>query len=185
LKIGTKIVAVALTLMLTIAVSLVALPCFAIPEYETFARISLSPSTVGVNQTVLVIFFLTLPCPTARAGFDPQYNWNNFTVKVTKPSGKTETFGPYTSDASGGAFFTYTPTEVGVYRFDFTFPGQTVVGFDFLGLPYGPAYFKPSNASTTLTVQREPISGYETPPLPTGFWARPIYGENRGWYKIS
>ena len=46
--------------------------------------------------------------------------------------------------------------------------------------------YKPSSASTTLTVQPTPIPAPITgEPLPTDYWEHPIYGENSNWYTIS
>ena len=43
-----------------------------------------------------------------------------------------------------------------------------------------------SSASTTLTVQQQPLPGATTSePLPTNYWTRPIYGLNTNWYSIS
>jgi hypothetical protein len=163
-------------LVLTIAASLITcLPIANAKDYDNFAGISVAPNPVGVNQTVTVVFFLINPPPTARAGFDPAYNWNNFTVKITSPTGSTENYGPYVSDATGGAYFTFKPDEVGSYKLDFAFPGQTI----------GSNYYKPASATTNLTVQQEPIANYQTPPVPTDYWVRPIYGENRGWSTIG
>lgn len=173
-------IAIAIALLLTlIAGLLVPYAQIANADYQNYAYITVAPDLVGVGQTVTVLFFQTIPCPTASEGFNPATNWNNYNVLITTPTGKTENFGPYTSDATGGAFFTYTPNEIGTYKLDFTFPGQTVVK--------GPKtfVFKPSSATTNFTVQEEPLSGYQTPPIPTDYWTRPIYGENRGWYVIG
>lgn len=43
-----------------------------------------------------------------------------------------------------------------------------------------------SSASTTLTVQEEPIAGpLGSSPLPTEYWTHPIYGEGTDWWTIS
>ncbi len=165
-------------LMLTIAVSMVALQPIdtaQAAEYLNPADIAVEPNPVGIGQSVLVTFFLVNPTPNAVAGFNPDKNWNNFKLTITTPSGKTQTYGPYTSDASGGNYMSYIPEEVGNYTFFFSFPGQTI----------GSDYYKPANATTTLTVQEEPIKEYQTPAIPTEYWTRPIYGENRGWYTIG
>jgi outer membrane protein assembly factor BamB/RES domain-containing protein len=172
-------------LMLTIVSFTASIPMVYSADYESFAFINVSPNPVGVRQSVIVLFWLSKPTPTAQAGYHPEYNWNNYTVTITSPSGAVENFGPYTSDATGGAYFSYTPTEVGDYTFQFTFPGQTIEGVGVRGQPVGPITFGPANASTILTVQEEQIVGYQTPPLPTDYWTRPVYGENRGWYQIS
>jgi hypothetical protein len=176
---------IATILLSSTAISIGALSTVKSADYQNYAYITVEPNPVEVGQSVLADFFLTIPTPTGAAGFDPTRNWNNFKVTITSPSGKVENFGPFTSDATGGAFFSYTPNEVGQYKFDFSFPGQTVAGVNFFGFPVGPFTFGPASATTNLTVQQEPIVGYQTPALPTGYWTRPIYGENRGWDQIG
>ena len=47
-------------------------------------------------------------------------------------------------------------------------------------------WFKPSTSETVeLTVQKDPIKSIENNPLPTGYWTRPVYGENKGWSSIA
>jgi hypothetical protein len=36
-----------------------------------------------------------------------------------------------------------------------------------------------------FTVQQDPITGYQTPPLPTDYWSRPIYSTNYNWTQIG
>ncbi len=44
----------------------------------------------------------------------------------------------------------------------------------------------PSTSSKVeVTVQQDPIPYWPEAPLPTGYWERPIYGQNREWYKIA
>ena len=46
--------------------------------------------------------------------------------------------------------------------------------------------YLPSSASTTLTVQENPIPAAITSyPLPEAYWSHPIYGENTDWWAIS
>jgi outer membrane protein assembly factor BamB len=165
--------------------SAVILPEANAADYQNYAFITVSPNPVGVGEKVLAVFFLSVPPPTGVAGFGATTNFDNYTVKVTSPSGKVETFGPFTSDATGGAFMSYTPDQVGQYKFDFTWPGQTLSGVGLFGLPTGPFTYSPASATTNLTVQQEPVPNYQTPPLPTDYWTRPIYAENRGWYQIA
>ena len=168
-------------LIASIVLTLLALPSFnnaSVAQgysYSNPANITVSCNPTGIGQTVLVSFWLVNPSPSAVAYYDPTTNWDGYKVTVTSPSGKVDNFGPYTSDATGGFYFRYTPNELGNYTLFFTFPGQTIAG----------NYYTPQNASTTLTVQQNPIEPYQISPLPTDYWTRPIYGENRGWYKIG
>jgi len=184
---------IALILMLTIAVTLVALPAANAhtPRWtlKTWAFLSVQPNPIGVGQTAFVNFWIDKTPPTAIAQYGDR--WQNFTVSVTHPDGTTEKLGPFASDAVGGAFITYVPSKIGNYTFVFNFPGQTVTGEnpgpsgtvapEFVG-----DYFEPSTSATvTLAVQQEPIPSAPLTPLPTGYWKRPIISSNTAWYKIS
>jgi hypothetical protein len=160
-------------------------PAWNIP---TYSFISVSPNPIGVGQTVNVNFWVNLPPLTASAQYGDR--WTAMTVKVTHPDGTTETLGPFTSDATGGTFTTYTPTVLGNYTFQFIFGGETLLGKNLApGTP--PAaeigdYYMPSQSNIwTLTVQEEQITYPAAVPLPTNYWTRPIYGENNGWYSIA
>jgi hypothetical protein len=185
---------IALFLMLTIAVSLAALPAanahtpsWTIP---TYAYLSVQPNPVGIGQQAFVNFWLDKVPPTAMQQYGDR--WHNFTVTVTKPNGNTETLGPFTSDDVGGAFTTYTPDTLGNYTFVFNFPGEKVLGVNsspILGTQnpqsVGDYYQSSTSAKVTLAVQQEPILPYPTTPLPTDYWSRPIFALNTNWYTIS
>ena len=49
-------------------------------------------------------------------------------VLVTKPDKTTEKLGPFTTDDTGGTYTPYTPTQMGNYSFQMSFPGQTLSG---------------------------------------------------------
>jgi len=72
--------------------------------YDNYAYITATPNPAGKGQLVTVLFFLTIPTPTASAGFNEATNWKDFRVVITSPTGKASNFGPYTSDATGGAY---------------------------------------------------------------------------------
>lgn len=114
----------AIFLMSTIAITLPSTQA-STSTYNSYAYINPTPNPVGVGQTVTVLFFLTEPAPTASAGFNAVTNYDGYKVVITSPSGKTQNFGPFTSDATGGYFLLFAPDEVGQYKLDFTFPGQT------------------------------------------------------------
>jgi len=192
LKCKATAIAFSLLLMLAITTSLVAVPLanahdppWSVP---TYSFCNAAPDPVGLGQTVAVNFWVNMPPPTASAQYGDR--WTGMTVKVTKPGGTTETLGPFTSDATGGTFTTYTPTELGEYTFQMFFPGNTLEGNN-LGAPAS-AYaeigdwYEPSESNiASLTVQEEPIPNPKVNPLPTNYWTRPIYGENNEWYQIS
>jgi hypothetical protein len=104
--------------------------------------------------------------------------WQDYTIEVTKPNGSKETLGPFTSDPVGSMYTFFTPTEVGTYTFQFSFPGQTIQAFG--------DYYQPStSAINTLTVQQNAIESWPAAELPADYWQRPINAENREWYTIG
>lgn len=145
-------------------------------DISTYAFLSVTPKTVGVGENLLVLMWLSSVPPTAQgAGGD---RWQGYTCKITKPDGTVENRGPFTSDAVAGAYFMYTPTVVGKYTFQFSFPGQTIAATG--------NYYKPSTSPVVeITVQQEPTPEYPEAQLPTGAWNRPIYAENRAWASIG
>jgi outer membrane protein assembly factor BamB len=193
----TTATAIALFLVLTIAVTLVALPAANAhtPPWtiSTYAFISVEPNPVGVGQTVYISFWIDKVPPTAEGGWG--YMWHNMKVTVTKPNGDVETLQMGDSDAVGGTWASYVPDQAGDYKFVGNFPTQTVVVEN--PYPYPPGYiplgeafvndtYTASSATTTLTVQQEPITtAYPSTPLPTGYWQRPIHSMNREWYSIG
>jgi hypothetical protein len=179
-------------LMLTIAIPLFALPSADahIPPWNipTYAFITANPNPVGAGQEVFVMFWLDRVPPGATGVSGDRYR--NLKVDVTKPDGNTETLGTFTSDSIGGTFTKYTPNQVGTYIFEVSYPGQVLSLIGPNGIPgtandYVNDTFLPSNATTTLTVQQEPISSTPDTPLPTEYWARPIEGQNTQWSTIA
>ncbi|MEM0314314.1 MAG: hypothetical protein QXQ41_07180, partial [Candidatus Bathyarchaeia archaeon] len=149
-----------------------------VPEVTTYAFLSVSPNPVGKGQTVAVMFWLDSAPPTAAGAMGDR--WEGFTVRITKPDGTTETKGPYRSDAVGGAYFTYTPDQVGTYKFQFSFPGQTLNAVTILGKTYPQIRYKACNSRIVeLVVQEQPIESWPEYPLPTSYWTRPINAELR------
>jgi hypothetical protein len=162
-------------------------PAWTIP---TYAYLAVNPNPVGIGQTVSVNFWLDKVPPTAMQQYGDR--WQNFTVTVTKPDGTTETLGPFSSDASGGAFTTYSPTQLGNYTFVFNFGGQTAANVNPSPItgtqnPQNVGdYYQPSTSSKVmLTVQQAAVIPYPSTPLPTNYWTRPIFATNTNWYNIS
>jgi outer membrane protein assembly factor BamB len=199
----TMATVIALFLALSIAVTLVALPtanahtpAWTIP---TYAYLAIAPNPVGVGESVYVVMWIHGAPPTAlgKAGD----RWRDFTLTITKPNGDTETLGPWNSDPTGSTFTSYTPDQVGTYKFVFNYPGQvlTMVNPDtgvaadptdpflvmFGGANYVNDTFLASNATTYLTVQQEPIAKIPDTPLPTEYWTRPIEGQNSAWASVA
>ena len=157
---------------------------------DTYAFVSAAPNPVGVNQPLGVALWINEVPPSAGgAGGD---RWQGMTVTVTKPDGTTQTLGPFTSDPVGNAWTDYTPTSVGTYSFQSNFPGQSFPNRTIQISPYMPPQYLPattyrpsSSAKMTVTVQAQAVAAYQTYPLPSGYWQRPINSENSQWYQIA
>src|SRR5690554_3929452 len=177
-----SVFATILTLILIASVFVVTVPTVAAKDVDTYLYLSVAPNPVGVTQTVYVIFWLSIPPPTAEGAFGDV--WEDITVTVTEPDGTTETLGPYDSDAVGSVVATYVPAEVGTYQFQASYPGQVLEGNNLRpgstqGIEYIGDTFLPSESNVAeLTVQQEAVESSPDTPLPTGYWARPVYGEN-------
>ncbi len=181
-KIKTTVIALLLTLAIS---SLVAyLPIASAAEYDMYAFLSVTPSTVGINQQLQITMWLSMPPPTI-AEFGPMaaQSWHGLTVEVTTPSG-TETLGPFNTESTGSTYTLYTPSEVGTYTFQLTFPGERKNGTA-MGVPVDDYYKPDTTPKVTVTVQEEPIASYPDTPLPSDYWARPINSENQLWGSIS
>jgi outer membrane protein assembly factor BamB len=193
----TKAAVIALFLVLTIAVTLVALPAanahtppWTIP---TYAYLVVEPNPVGVGQTAYISFWIDKVPPTSEGPWG--YKWHNMTVTVTKPNGDAQTLKMPDSDAVGGTWTSYVVDQVGTYKFVGNFPTQTVViekpypYFGFIPLGYdfvNDTYTASKSKEVTLTVQQEQVTtAYPPAPLPTGYWQRPINSMNRDWYSIG
>jgi hypothetical protein len=154
----------------------------------TYAYLSVAPNLVQANHYTQLVMFLNLAPPTA--GGNGGDRWRNFMINVTAPDGTKSQLGPFTSEQLGSQFTTYTPTAVGNYTLVFYWPGQVLAngagvpnpaGFGYVGDFFEPAVSDP----VTLSVQSDPITVWQEPPLPTGMWSRPINGENRGWSTLA
>lgn len=189
---NTKAIAITLFLMLTITVTLVALPIanahYPAWTYPTWAYIYAAPNPIGVNQKALFVFWVNAVPPTASGAYGDRWN---FYVDITKPDASKETVGPIKSDPIGGGFYTFTPTQVGIYTIVLRFPVQTITGYPTpTGAPstsvsVNDTYAASTSDQYTLTVEQEPIQAYQETPLPSGYWTLPINGINRNWWQIA
>ncbi len=180
-----KLTTIALILLLTLsAVAMTFSFTSAAVPTPTYAFIAANPNPIGVNQPLQVSMWLADPPPTASGAEGDR--WIGFTVTITKPDGSTETKGPFTSDAVGGAYFTYYPTMTGTYTMQMRYPGgQTMTGFSFFTGAFDNTYLASESNVYSITVQSQAITTPEGPPAPTGYWTRPIYGENFNWASVG
>jgi len=177
--------------LLTIPTSNAHTPPYKIP---THAYIVAAPNPVGVNQTVTIFMWLDQVFgvgydSTSYAALTNNYRFHNYQLTIYDSSGGVvyqKTFDTI-SDPTSAAYTTYVFDTPGTYTLNFTFPGQAynAYSYDPSSVLVNDTYL-PSNASTTLVVQQESIPpALGSPPLPTEYWYRPIYGENSLWYTIS
>jgi hypothetical protein len=170
-------------------------PSWTIP---TYAFINVAPNPIGVGQPVLVIMWID-KILDPQVALTNDYRWHNYQFNITAPDGTmtTQTFS-YIADPTSSQDLSFTPSQVGTYIFNFSFPGQAFNQYShpttqvnaFTGQlepdPLVNDTYLPSSASATLTVLQSAIPGaIGTYPLPTEYWTRPIYGENPGWWSIS
>jgi hypothetical protein len=187
-----KATLIALFLISTIAATIVALPVanahYPAWNYPSWCYVAVTDSVIGVNQQELIIFWLDAVPPTAAGATGDRWK---FYVDIVKPDGSNETLGPFTSDAVGGSWASYTPTQVGTYTIVARFPGQTITGYPTpSGAPSTSAYVNDTYAASTsdpvtIFVQQEPLQPWPEAPLPTQFWTRPINSANRNWYVLA
>jgi hypothetical protein len=183
----TTATAVSLFLMFAMAVSLIALPVVNAHdppiEITTFAYILVSPNPAGVNQKVDIIMWVDkTPGGWDAASPDNDIRFHNYKLTITKPDGTTEMQNfPIVYDTTSSQYTSYTPDKTGNYTLKFDFPEQVFTW----STDYQNDTYLASSATTTLTVQEEPITAITSYPLPNEYWTRPIYGENTDWWKIS
>jgi len=156
-------------------------------EINTYSFVMVAPNPVGVGQQVQVTLQIDKVSPTA-VGIEGGDHFEGLTATITKPDGTTETKGPYRAWAISGAFFYYTPNQVGTYKIQMSFPGQWINTTTQSGYERFTNYwFKPStSAEMELEVQEDPIPAYPDDVMPiTEYWQRPINSENKGWYEAA
>jgi outer membrane protein assembly factor BamB len=180
---------ITIILMLTMTVPLTFLsttnahtPPWNIPS---FAYIAAQPSPVGVGQRVMVYMWVDAPFPSAAEGND--YRRHDYTLTITKPDGTKEIKSwPIIYDSTGVQYYSFTPDQVGNYVLFFQYPAQVFTWNTTAVRTWNGDVFLPDNATTTVTVQQEPLtSPVLSYPLPSEYWTRPIEGQNTDWWSIS
>jgi len=204
-KIST--IVIALLLIIAMGSSLILIPNASAhtPSWNipTYAYINVEPNPIGIGQSLIV--YMWLDCVFGAAGgttavtgtsgatasaalLANDYRFHNYQLTITAPDGTTtsQTFATV-QDTTSSQYTKFTPTQVGTYTLNFTFPGQAFNQYDhYANSVLVNDTYLPSSASTTLTVQQSPIPDATTSePLPTDFWSHPIYGENSNWFAIS
>jgi outer membrane protein assembly factor BamB len=184
-KKNTELMALIIAMMFTLSI-------FALPttiardppiDITTFAFINVAPDPVGVGQEVDVIMWVDkTPGGRGAAAAANDIRFHDYKLTITAPDGSTEVkTWDIIYDTTSSQYTSYTPDQIGEYTFTFDFPEQV---YTWSGLYQNDTYLA-STATTTLTVQEEPITEISSYPLPTEYWTRPIYGENPYWWTIS
>ncbi len=186
----TKLATITLILLMTLSVMFIA-PTQAY-DTPTFLFVTASPSPVGIGQIVYVGITFSRPTPTG-AGYTGDL-YEGITLEITDPTGVTTTSGPYMASPVAGVVYSFTPDKIGNYTLQAFYPGQVLKGYN----PGNPTIstsspnligskMLPSESNIkTLTVQQDPVTAkYVTPPLPTEYWMRPIYGTNWNWGELG
>ena len=192
-------IAIAIILTFSMSASMMLIPSASAhsPPWNipTYAYITAAPAPVGVGQPIFITMWLTNVFSPAEL-LSNDYRFHNFELYITAPNGTTTetTFPEANIDSIANEHFT--PTSVGTWVLNFTFPGQPfnqyahdtsypgLFGGTFPELLVNDTYL-PSSASFDLTVQQAPVTFASTTPLPTSYWTRPIYGLNSNWYTVS
>jgi hypothetical protein len=168
---------IAIIALLIFSAILIAAPSVKAAAEATFPQVSAQPATVGLGQTVTLNAWCQPPPPPPISGVQTYYH--NMVIKVTSPTNVVTTFDSMKlSSVLGGVFYSFVPSEIGTYKVDFTYPGETYSN----GIVRAAA-----TASTTFTVQQEAVPNwpYPTVPLPTGYWTRPVSADLYGWWQIT
>ncbi|MGE5556727.1 MAG: PQQ-binding-like beta-propeller repeat protein [Methanocella sp.] len=169
-------------LLISVATALVSLPASAQSsgEMASYAFLSVEPNPVGVGQTSYVAMWVDFPMPGATEANDIRRH--DYKLTITDPDGKTETkTWDVIWDTTGVQAYGFTPTKAGNYTFFFEYPAQN---YTWTG-SYSGVWFLGANATATLEVLEEPVTGAIDVALPTEYWSRPIYGTNDNWYTIA
>jgi hypothetical protein len=159
-------------------------------EIPTYLGLMVIPDPVGTGQTAWIRAIFTKPAPTSHGLLGDMYE--NVTIEITAPDGSKTVQGPYDGGMMGAVWTTFTPNQVGEYKIQAFYPGEILDGMN----PYnrdpttadyhleliGSRMLPTQSQVVTLTVQQDQISSqYQTPPLPTEYWTRPINSLNWAW----
>ena len=154
-------------------------------EIPTYAFVNVSPNPAGVGQQCIIVVWLDKIPDGASVTNDIRFH--NYKCVISAPDGTTETITWNTVvDTTSSAYSAWTPTQIGKYTFNFTFPGMKYTDYAYnANSQYVNDTYLASSATTTLMVQAEAASSGTFTPLPTEYWARPIEGENANWAVIG
>jgi hypothetical protein len=190
------VMAIALILLLTVSAAITVATEFEahaqVIDIPTFLFATASPNPVGVGQVVYVGAIFSRPTPTGSGHTGDLYE--DVTLDVIDPDRHKTTLGPYLASMAAGVQITFTPDKVGTYTLQAFYPGQVLTGNNpvnptsgSLNLNLIGSTMLPSESNIVeLVVTEEEVEPiYQTPPLPTEYWSRPIYATNWEWGAIG
>ena len=144
-------------------------------EIESYAYVVAAPNPVGINQNVYVTMWVDWPLPGANMGNDVRRH--DYSLTITKPDSTEQILEwPIVDDTTSVQFAVYVPDQVGVHTLTFDYGGQTYEwNEDRTQKTWTNDVFLPASATTTISVQEDPIPEAITSyPLPTEYWTREI-----------
>jgi hypothetical protein len=159
-------------------------------EIPTYLGLMVIPDPIGVNQVCWIRAIFTKPVPTSHGLLGDMYE--NVTIEIIEPDGKKTVKGPYDGGMMGAIDVVFTPTKIGEYKIQAKYPGEVLDGMnpynhdpktqDYYPELVGSKLLPAVSNVETLTVQQPPVEAiYQTPPLPTDYWTRPINALNWHW----
>jgi hypothetical protein len=191
LKFGkkTKTTLALVTMLSVVAMLFTVLPASAQTRTTSFFTTA-NPNPAGIGQTVVVILFADIypntyvPQTAGQIGAASYPSYHSLTLTITKPDGTTETRLVAASDPLGGAYVTYTPSTVGTYYFQWSYPGETFT-FVQAGVTRTATFAAATTRKVSLTVQEQAATSLPDIPPTTDYWTRPIQASNKQWETIS
>lgn len=160
-------------LILTLAITYVTAIQPVIALRTANIHIYATPDPVGIGQTIRFGGWIT-PLPSYSL---PNFvYWTNITFEITNPGGTVEKFDPISADSAAAFVIAYVPDQLGEYTVKCSWNGDS-------SSPAQAYTYDPVSATTTFTVQEEPILPKSGQPLPgpNDYWERPISAEYKEW----
>jgi len=175
-----KASSIVLIAMLTLSIWMFAIPvATAATSYPIYSFVTGFPNPAGVNQDVLVLAFIDRYPPSNASNRYIPYVDFIFDVTITDPTGIVTTK-KIISDPIGGSSFMFNPDKIGTWTIKMHFEGAGPIAGN------NNNTYLPSDSNVfSLVVQQDPIPAWPAAELPTGYWQRPINGENREWAAIA
>ena len=142
----------------------------------TVAYLSFRPNPVGLNQPILVNFWLVPAVTASRVVRD-------YSITFVKPDGTKDVIKMDGEPATTANWFEYVVDQVGDWKIKLDFPGTYFNGTS--NQATQSAYYNPaSTGEQILKVQQDFVWSWPPSPLPTDYWTRPVDFVHREWWPI-